>query len=134
MPVFDAGKPLVTGSGWGCSCPAFKIDEPTPEQALAALARSATVTVTFGGIDQDGNLCFRAWTEPGNVYEVTYGAGEHGWCKHSLACLSNWLPWYHQLALGASGALDEIERLRKENKRLGKEIAKRDREIAKLRG
>ena len=128
MPV-SMGKPPGSGSGWGCSCWASRNSgNPTPEQALAALARSANVTVTDLGWKDDGTRQFEAWTEPENRYIVTYDPNHAGSvCKHCIAALTAWAPWHRQLALGASDALDEIKRLRKE-------LKARDREIAKLRG
>ena len=126
MPV-NVGK-LESGPGWGCTCRAFRMGEPTPEQALAALARSANVTVEDMGAFRDGTHRFEAWTDPDNRYIVTYDQSRPGgWCKHTIACLVQFAPWHRQLALGASDALDEIKRLRKE-------LKARDREIAKLRG
>ena len=117
MPV-NIGKP-EPGPGWGCTCRAFRLGEPTPEQALAALARSANVTVEDRGAFRDGTHRFEAWTDPDNRYIVTYDQNRPGgWCKHTIACLSHFAPWHRQLALGASDALDEIKRLRKEIKGL----------------
>jgi len=126
MPRADV-KPLRPGPGWGCSCRGFRRGQPTPEQALASLARSANVTVDF--IKRlDGTLYFRAWTEPDITYTVTHDPNSPGgWCKHTIACLSHWAPWHRQLALGADDALAEIKRLKGE-------LKKRDREIRKLRG
>ena len=126
MPV-NIGKPPEPGPGWGCTCRAFRLGEPTPEQALAALARSANVTVEDKGPGALSEHMFRAWTEPENRYVVTYDPDKSGgWCKHTIGCMSHFAPWHRQLALGAADALDEIKRLRKE-------LRARDREIAKLR-
>ena len=133
MPV-NMGR-MEAGPGWGCSDPSFRLGEPDPQTALRRLADSANVTVEFRREDGDGTLHFVTWTEPGNRYNVTFDPGKPGgYCKHVVACLVRWCPWHRQMALGASWALEEIERLTKENKRLGKEIKKRDREIGKLRG
>jgi len=110
-------------SGWGCSDPSFRYGEPTPEQALKALARSANVTVEYKGEDEDG-LHFEAWTDPDNRYQVTYGPGRGGFCKHAAACLVHWAPWHRQLALGAADALEEIKRLEKETRKLRRETEK----------
>ena len=125
MPV-NIGKPPEPGPGWGCTCRAFRMGEPTPEQALAALARSANVTVEELALWQGHrDRMFKVWTEPQNQYTVTYDPLKPGgWCKHTIACLSHFAPWHRQLALGAADALDEIKRLRKENKRYEREIAK----------
>ena len=140
MPV-NIGKP-EPGPGWGCTCRAFRLSEPTPEQALAALARSANVTVTDLDWQGDGTRQFEAWTEPENRYYVHFD--EHrpgGWCKHTIACLTHWAPWHRQLALGADQALNDIKALSTQNRKmlrsiakLEKEVEKRDREIASLRG
>jgi len=135
MPTFDI-KDRVEGPGWGCNCRAFRLGEPAPEKALAALALSAkrTVTVEFRREDGDGTLHFVAWTKPENRYNVTYDPHRPGgWCKHIIACLVHWAPWHRRLALDAAEALEEIGRLTKEIKRLEREAKKRDREIAKLR-
>ena len=129
MPRADV-KPLSTGPGWGCNCPAFRLGEPTPEQALAALARSVrkdsqgrAVTV-----DRRGDTQYRAWTDPKSAYNIVFDPQKSGgWCKHIIACLVYWAPWHRQLALGADDALAEIKSLRKE-------LKKREREIRKLRG
>jgi hypothetical protein len=115
MPV--RAERQEAGPGWGCSCRAFRRGEPTPEQALAALARSANVTVEFRAEGE-----FVAWTDPADRYEVTFDPYKPGgWCKHCVACLSHLAPWHRQLALGAGDALDEIKRLRKEIKKLERE-------------
>ena len=141
MPV-SMGKPPEPGPGFGCTCRAFRLGEPTPEQALAALARSANVTVEDKGHGALSEYMFRAWTEPENHYIVTYDPNRSGgWCKHTIACLSHFAPWHRQLALGADQALNDIRALATQNRKmlrsiakLEKEIEKRDREIAKLRG
>ena len=118
---------LPAGPGWGCSCPAFRMGEPTPEPALAALARAVTVTVEDKGWSSSGTRRFEAWTEPENRYLVTYDPRHAGgWCKHIMACQVAFAPWHRHLALGAEDALATI-------KRLEKEARKRDREIRKLR-
>ena len=115
------------GPGLGCSCRAFRMGEPTPEQALAALARSANVTVTDMGAFRDGTHEFGAWTDPKNRYSVAFDENKPGgWCKHCIAALAHWAPWHRRLALGADEALAEIKNLRKE-------LKARDREIRKLR-
>jgi len=124
MPRADV-KPLGIGPGFGCNCKAFRFGEPTPEQALAALAKSASVTVEGCGWNQ-----FIAWTNPENRYIVTFDQDARrgaGFCKHCTAALSRWAPWHRQLALGADEALSEIKRLKGE-------LKKRDRELRKLRG
>ena len=124
MPKADV-KPLETGPGFGCSCRAWRPGEPAdPNRALAAMARSANVTVSF--IKRlDGTLYFRVWTEPDITYTVTHDPNSPGgWCKHTIACLSHWAPWHRQLALGADDALAEIKRLEKESKKLRREITK----------
>jgi len=121
MPKADV-KPLSPGAGFGCSCPSFRLGEPTPEQALAALARSASVTVEGSGWNQ-----FIAWTNPENRYIVTFDSDARkgaGFCKHCTAALTRWAPWHRQLALGADDALAEIKRLEKESKKLRREITK----------
>jgi len=119
LPKADV-KPLSTGPGWGCSCPAFRLGEPTPEQALAALARSVNVTVESKGWSQ-----FVAWTDPESRYIVTLDmANPGGWCKHIIASQVTWVSWHRQLALGADDALAEIKRLEKESKKLRREITK----------
>lgn len=96
MAKFDAGSKL--SPGWGCSCPSFRLGEPTPEQAVAALIRSRSVTVVDQGV-RDGLHYFTAWTKPGNEYTVVF-APDHpgGWCKHIIACLSVWYPWLRAVA------------------------------------
>jgi len=122
MPV-NIGS-IESGPGWGCSCRGFRWDQPTPEQALAALARSASVTVEFVGADGD-KLQFIAWTEPENRYNVTYDPNHAGgWDKHVLACLTHLVPWHRQLALGAADALDRIHELEKNNRKLQRKIAR----------
>ena len=123
-PTFDAGKPVAVGLGWGCSCQAHKLGEPTPEEAVKALDRAANVTVLFIQNGPDG-LEFEAWTDPENRYAVTYGHGRGGWCKHTIACASHWMPCFHQLALGAGELLAE-------NHEQGKEIRKLERRIERL--
>ena len=120
-PTFDAGKAEPVGLGWGCSCPATRHGEPTPEQAVKALDRAANVTVLFLGNGPDG-LEFEAWTDPENRYQLTYGPGRHSWCKHSIGCLSHYAPWFRQLALGAGELLRENHRLRKENRKYERTI------------
>lgn len=138
MPKFDIQDTKEPGPGFGCSCRAFRLGEPTPEQALKELARSANVTT-------EREFChpwrdetpFTAWTEPDVKHKVWFdpqALSGTGHCKHVLGCLSHWVPWFRQVALGAAWALDRIAELEKENKRLGREVAKRDREIGKLRG
>lgn len=122
-PVFDAGKPVATGNGWGCSCPSFRFGEPDPATALSRLGGSANVTVEFKGKDADG-LHFVTWTDPENQYQLTYGPGKVGWCKHAIGCMVHFLPWHRQLALGAADALEEIKQLRKENRKLERENRK----------
>ena len=118
MPV-SMGERL-TGPGWGCNCRAFRMGEPTPEQALAALARSANVTVWSSNGKQ-----FVAWTEPGNRYDVTWDPDKPGgWCKHTIACLVHWAPWHRQLALGADATLADIHRLEKELRAANRKIAR----------
>ena len=125
MPV-RIGK-LETGPGWGCNCWPSHQGIQTPEKALAALARSASVTVTDLGRNSDGVRQFEAWTDPDSRYIVTYDPNRPGtFCKHICACVIAFAPWHRQLALGAADALDEIKQLRKE-------LRARDREIAKLR-
>jgi len=132
MPVVQA-EPTISGPGWGCSCRAFRLGEPTPEEALSALARvvdpKRPVTVRF--IKEDGNgIHFTAWSDPEERYNVTYDPGSPGgWCKHIVACAAHWFPWNRQLALGADEALGEIKKLRKE---LGSERKKRERIERKL--
>jgi hypothetical protein len=117
-PVFDAGKPVSVGPGWGCSCPAYRHGEPTPEEAVKALDRAANVTVLWLGKDGESNLEFEAWTDPENRYKLTYGpGGPHGWCKHCVAALSHYAPWFRQLALGAGELLKENHELRKESRK-----------------
>jgi hypothetical protein len=124
-PTFDAGKPIAAGPGWGCSCPAYRHGEPTPEQAIKALDRATNVTVLWLGNGPDG-IEFEAWTDPANRYKLTYGSGgPHGWCKHAIGCLSHYAPWFRQLALGAGELL-------KENHELGKEKRKLERTIKRL--
>jgi hypothetical protein len=124
-PTFDAGEPAPVGPGWGCSCPAYRHGEPTPEEAVKALDRAANVTVLFIQNGPDG-LEFEAWTEPENRYKLTYGPnGPHGWCKHALACVSHWLPFFYPLAIGAGELLAE-------DHKKGKEIKKLERRIARL--
>ena len=121
MPV-NMGE---TGPGWGCSCRAWRPGEPTPEQAFAALARSANVTVVDMGASRDNTHRFGAWTDPESQYVVTYDPNKPGgWDKHILACLTYWVPWFRQVALGADEALTEIKQLQEDNRRLEKEIAK----------
>ena len=127
MPRADV-KPLGTSPGWGCDCRGFRLGEPTPEQALAALARSASVTVEESGSFWAWTHNFEAWTDPENRYIVTFDETKPGGhCKHITAALSHWAPWHRQLALGADEALSEIKRLKGE-------LKKRDRELRKLRG
>ena len=114
------------GPGWGCSCRAFRMGEPTPEQAFAALARSANVTVVDMGASRDNTHRFGAWTDPESQYVVTYDPNKPGgWDKHILACLTYWVPWFRQVALGACDALDKIKYLEKENKKLQKLLDKK---------
>jgi hypothetical protein len=78
---------VKSGPGWGCSCRASRPGDPTPEQALAALARAADVTVEPVRTLPDGSMEFRAWTRPEDVYEVVYDPHREGWfCKHAVAC------------------------------------------------
>jgi len=96
---------------------------------MAALARSANVTVEFLG-EKDGQLSFVAWTEPESRYSVTFDPdAPGGWCKHCLGCLSHFAPWYRQLALGAGEALDEIKMLRTGNRALGRKIERMERRM-----
>ena len=118
MPRADV-KPLETGPGFGCSCPSFKFGQPTPEQALAALARSASVAV-FGKKGEDHE--FIAWTNPEVRHVVIFDPDKPGGhCKHITACLTHWAPWHRQLALGADDALSEIKRLKGELKKRSEE-------------
>ena len=114
MPV-NMGEVPTIEPGWGCSCRGFRWDQPTPEQALAALARSANVTVTEIAPHQ-----FEAWTDPQDRYRVVFDpeSRARGWCKHCIACMVQFAPWHRQLALGASDALDRIHELEKENRKL----------------
>jgi hypothetical protein len=66
--------------GWGCTCQAFRLTEPTPEQALAALVKVGLVTVTPRSLNQ-----WDAWTTPDSRYIVTRAPGPGGFCKHCLA-------------------------------------------------
>lgn len=123
------------GPGWGCSDPSFRLGEPDPQTALKRLADSADVTVQDKGMYQDGTHSFEVWTDPANRYEVAFDPnGKGGYCKHVLACASHWFPWFRQVALGAGWALNRIAELEKDNRRLEREVKKRDREIGKLRG
>lgn len=124
MPRFDIER-KAQGPGWGCSDPSFRNGEPDPRTALKRLADSANVTVEDRGWHPDGTHHFTAWTDTDARYEVTFdpkGAG--GYCKHIVACLSHWLPWHRQMALGAAWALDEIKRLEREVKKLERENRK----------
>jgi len=75
MPQVDAGT-----EDWACTCQAFRFDEPTPGQALKALAKVGLVTVTPRGPNQ-----WEVWTDPEDRYIVTKGPGPGGFCKHCLA-------------------------------------------------
>lgn len=106
-------------SNWGCSCPAFTTAEPTPEQALKALARAVVVTVT-----QEGPNQWEVWTEPESRYTVVREPGMGGFCKHVIACLIYENPWLREVALGADTLLQQAHDLEKENRKLGKEVTK----------
>ena len=121
MPRADV-KPLRSEPGWGCSCKSFRYGEPTPEQALAALVKSASVTVEGSGWNQ-----FIAWTNPETRYIVTFDQDARrgaGFCKHCTAALTRWAPWHRQLALGADNALAEIKRLKKELRAANRKITR----------
>jgi hypothetical protein len=93
------------------------LGEPTPEEAVKALARSASVTVT----DKGG--WYECWTDPEDRYRVTHDpANPGGWCKHCIAAMVAFAPWHRQLALGTQELLDEIHELRKENRKRGRRI------------
>jgi hypothetical protein len=104
--------------GWGCTCPAWRPGEPEPGEALAALARSANVTVEVVGPNE-----WRCWTDPESKYRVTYDpARPGGWCKHCEACLIESAPWHRQTALGAAEALDRVHALEVENRALARKV------------
>lgn len=123
MPTFDAGS-VATGNGWGCNCGkgAFRLGTPTPDEAVRALARAATVTVTDLGIDERGVRRFRVWTEPGKEYDVLFGPGRGGYDKHCMAATFIDAPFLYQAALGAGDLLDKVNELEKANRKLRKEL------------
>jgi hypothetical protein len=126
MPSFTV-KDAASGSGWGCSCPAWRPGEPEPEEALRALARAELVTVEFEGW-RDGQAHFTCWTDPKSRYAVTYDPNRPGgWCKHCMSALVQFAPWMPALEAGAAGALNKIAALEKEVKKLKKEKARWER-------
>lgn len=120
MPPIADVMPLSV-PGMACTCPAFKLGEPTPEQAIKALARAAVVTVEDKGI-KDGYRHYVAWTDPANRYEVASGQGRGGWCKHCFAVLFIDNPNLRQAALGADDLLSQMAELEKENRKLQREV------------
>ena len=124
MPTFEAGE-KSSGPGWGCSCKSSKFGEPTPEQAIMTLARSANVTVALKKKFSNGKLEFEAWTDPESRYVVTYDPELPGtFCKHATACAIHFAPWQRQAALGAKGLLEKAATLERENRKLRKELEK----------
>lgn len=84
MPKVDAEK-VESGPGWGCSCRAFRLSDPTPHAALSALDRAGIVTVEFVR-EKQGRIYFSCWTDPGSRYNVVYDPhSPGGWCKHCIA-------------------------------------------------
>ncbi len=103
----------LTGLGWWCTCPACRLGEPTPAEALAALIRAASVTIVPQGQDE-----WLAWTRPDSRYIVARAQGQGGWCKHILAVALHDQPLLRPAAIGAAELQAELKSLQKENRRL----------------
>ena len=111
--------------GWACTCPAFKIGTPTPEQAVAALERSAAVETER--LDASRWLA-RSKGSP-NTYVVVYDPTEPGgWCKHIARCASSYLPWLAQAAEGAAALSRELTDKRKELRECQKQQKRKQKE------
>jgi hypothetical protein len=109
--------------GWACTCPAFKLGTPTPEQAVAALARSATVEAER--LDEARWLA-RSKGSP-HTYVVAYDPDQPGgWCKHVARCASTFLPWLGEAAAGAATLIATV-------KEQGKEIRVWEKHAKKLK-
>jgi len=118
VPIVEAAN--LPTSGWACRCKAFKLDEPTPEQAVKALARSVAVTVEDQG-ERYGYRCFMAWTDLASRYHLVAGPGVGGFCKHIIACSFIDNPWLQQAAIGTDDLLIQVVELQKENRKLRRE-------------
>lgn len=96
-----------------------------PEEALKAAGRAELVTVEFQG-EEKGSLRFSCWTNPDVRYSVVYDPNQPGgFCKHCFAALAHFAPWILVVETGASEALIELARLRKQKQRWEKQEEER---------
>ena len=72
--------------GWGCTCPSSLKET----QILQGMARASAVMVKFQRQEIDGTKMWHAWTNPDNVYRVTFHPLKEGKrCKHAMACAAD---------------------------------------------
>ena len=87
MPkVIDNAPPL---GGYGCTCPSFR-QRVAPQYLAMTIVRASDVTVERHKGSITGIIPWKAWTNPENVYHVTYDPNATGgWCKHCTACAAD---------------------------------------------
>jgi hypothetical protein len=130
MPHVDAGRLSL---GWGCSCPSFKMGNPSPRTAyraaLKAVDEKYPVQVLYQGIDDDGVISFAAWSKETRYAVVLAPDSSGGFCKHTLACAAElggafWRSLFEGVKRQEEAWKKQMQELKQENRKLSRENQK----------